>query len=57
MTLVMEAGITSETSVNFFQSTRHNNTEDSHCSTASCSTASCFDAILVYTFSRLGFNI
>jgi hypothetical protein len=28
--LMMEAANTSETSVNFYQTTRHNNSEDSH---------------------------
>jgi hypothetical protein len=28
--LMMEAAITSETSINFYQTTRRNNTEDSH---------------------------
>jgi hypothetical protein len=30
ITLMMEAASTSETSVNFYQTTRHNNPEDSH---------------------------
>jgi hypothetical protein len=31
ITLMMEAASTFETLVNFFQSARHNNPEDSHC--------------------------
>jgi hypothetical protein len=30
ITLMMEAAVTSEKSVNFYQTTRHNNPEDSH---------------------------
>jgi hypothetical protein len=47
--LMMEAAITSETSVNFYQTTRRNNPEDSHLYTRRRENLKCHHRIVIYS--------